>query len=330
MGKRPDRTTPNEYADAPVGRETPSLARWRNLPPRSARSGFSMKRPQLSGLSRGLVSLPNLVWVLLFFLVPSALMILYSFATQDTLTAKISFGWTLESYERFNDSIILQALVRSLWISGAATFICLLMAYPLAYFLAFRAGRLKPYLVTLVIIPFLTSFVIRTYAWVGILDTNGILNDALLSLGVLDRPLDLLFSPSAIIIGIVYNYLPLMVLTLFVVLDRIHPHVLEAARDLGASSISTFRRVVYPQGLPGMIAGIIVVGAPATGEYVIPTILGGGKTLMYGNVIANQFGRSFEWPYGAALSVILVGLLLAAIGLCIRVAGRIELERMPL
>ncbi|MER8569367.1 ABC transporter permease [Mesorhizobium sp. M0924] len=323
MQEHPERNAPNGSSSAADDGPGPFQS------DRTARPESQKIREHLAGLSRVLVSLPNLVWVVLFFFVPSVLMILYSFATQNTLTAKISFGWTIESYERINDPIILQALVRSLWISGAATLICLLLAYPMAYFLTFQAGRLKAYLVTLVIIPFLTSFVIRSYAWVGILDTNGLLNDALISLHIVNQPLDLLFSPSAIIIGIVYNYLPLMVLTLFVSLDRINPNVLEAARDLGASGTSAFFRVVFPQSLPGMMAGIVVVGAPATGEYVIPTILGGGKTLMYGNVIANQFGSSFEWPYGAALSVILVFLLLAVIGLCIRIFGRLDVERVP-
>jgi spermidine/putrescine transport system permease protein len=171
-------------------------------------------RARLSGLTRGLAALPNLAWAALFFVVPSALMILYSFATQDTLTADISFGWTLESYERFNDSIVLRALLRSLWISAVSTFVCLLIAYPLAYFLAFRAGRLKPLLVALVVIPFLTSFVVRTYSWVNILGTDGPINDFLLSIGIVDQPVELIFNPVGIIIGIVYNYLPLMVLAI--------------------------------------------------------------------------------------------------------------------
>jgi spermidine/putrescine transport system permease protein len=285
---------------------------------------------RLSGLSRGLAALPNLAWAAIFFAIPSGLMVLYSFATQDTLTADISFGWTLESYERINDAIVLRALLRSLWISGISTLICLLIAYPLAYFLAFKAGRLKPFLVALVIIPFLTSFVVRTYAWTNILGTEGPINDALRSLGIVDAPVQLIFNPTGIVIGIVYNYLPLMVLPIYVVLDRIDPHVLESARDLGANGVTAFFRVVFPQGLPGMVAGIIVVGAPAAGEYVIPTILGGGKTLMYGNVIADQFGSAFEWPYGASLSVILVALLLLAIALCVRLLSARGGDRVPL
>lgn len=180
------------------------------------------------------------------------------------------------------------------------------------------------------IIPFLTSFVVRTYAWVGILGTDGTVNDVLLWLGLVREPVELIFNPVGIIIGIVYNYLPLMVMAIFVVLDRIDPHVLESARDLGAGGLGAFFRVVLPQSLPGMIAGIIVVGAPAAGEYIVPAILGGGKTLMYGNIVADQFGSAFEWPFGAALSVILVGVLLAVIGLRVRVVRRQGLERVPL
>jgi ABC-type spermidine/putrescine transport system permease subunit I len=275
-------------------------------------------------------SLPNLVWAALFFAVPVAIMLVYSFAQQDSLTAKISFGWTLENYRDVTDPVVLRALVRSLWISGLATLACLLLGYPVAYFLAFHAGRLKFFFLACVIIPFLTSFVVRTYAWIGILGPKGTVNDLLIKVGIVDQPLHLLFNSTGIIVGITYNYLPLMVLSLFVVLDRIDPKVLESARDLGAGGISAFFRVIFPQALPGMIAGIIAVGAPAAGEYVIPTILGGGKTLMFGNVIAAQFGSSFAWPYCAALSVVLTGLLLILITGCVRVTGRDRMQQVQL
>jgi spermidine/putrescine transport system permease protein len=265
---------------------------------------------------------PNLLWACAFFAVPVAIMLLYSVATQDTLTAKVAFDWSLDNYERIGDSIVLHALLRSLWISGVATLACLVLGYPVAYFLAFRAGRLKAVLLGLVVVPFLTSFVVRTYALIGVLGPQGALNDVLRATGLVDEPLALLFNPTGIVIGIVYNYLPLMILTLFVALDRIDARVLEAARDLGAGTFSTFRRVIFPQALPGMVAGIIVVGAPAAGEYVIPSILGGGKTLMFGNVIANQFGSTFAWPYGAALSVVLTAVLLVLIFATLRLAGR--------
>jgi spermidine/putrescine transport system permease protein len=272
---------------------------------------------------------PNLIWAGTSFAVPVAIMVVYSFATQDTLTARVTFDWTLDSYGRLGDSIVLQALARSLWISAAATLGCLLVGYPVAYFLAFRAGRFKALLVGLVIVPFLTSFVVRTYALMGALGPHGALNDVLLAVGVIQEPLRLLFNPPAMVIGIIYNYLPVMILSLFVALDRIDVRVIEAARDLGAGTFSTFRRVIFPQAVPGMVAGIILVGAPAAGEYVIPAILGGGKTLMFGNIIADQFGSAFAWPYGAALSVTLTSVLLVAIFVILRVSrghgGRVTL-----
>jgi spermidine/putrescine transport system permease protein len=283
-----------------------------------------------SRLRTSLSAVPNLAWAGLFFLAPVAIMVTYSFATQDYLTADVSFGWTFHNYERIGDPIVLHALFRSLWISGVSTLACLLIGYPVAYFLAFHTGRAKPIFVALVIIPFLTSFVVRTYAWIGILGPHGLVNRTLLKANLVDEPLDLLFNPTGIVIGIVYNYLPLMILALFVVLDRISPRVVESARDLGAGSFSTFRRVIFPQTIPGMIAGIVAVGAPATGEYVIPTILGGGKTLMFGNIVADQFGSAFAWPYGAALSMMLTGVLLVLIGICVRLAGRERMEQVEI
>jgi spermidine/putrescine transport system permease protein len=178
-----------------------------------------------------------------------------------------------------------------------------------------------------VIVPFWTSFVIRTYAWLGILGPQGHVNDFVSWTGLSDRPLELAFDTPAIIIGIVYNYLPLMIFPLFVSLDRIDARVLEAARDLGAGSVSVFRRVIFPQALPGLVAGVIVVGVPAAGEYVVPAILGGGKTLMFGNIIAAQFGASFVWPFGAALATALTGLLLVFIAATLGAARRAGMER---
>lgn len=267
-------------------------------------------------------ALPNLVWALLFFVIPFGLMAVYSLAQQDPGTAEMNFNWTTENYERVGQGLILAALARSLLMSTAATLLCILIAYPLAYFIAHHSGRLKPVFLVLVIIPFWTSFVIRTYAWLGLLKPQGLTNNMLQAMGLVGEGSSVAFTPLAIVIGIVYNYLPLMIFPLFVSLNRIDKSVLEAAGDLGASSFSTFRRVIFPQALPGMVAGIIVVGVPATGEYVIPAILGGGKTLMFGNLIAAQFGSAFAWPFGAALATVLTALLLAMIVVLIQAVGR--------
>lgn len=273
-------------------------------------------------VGRMVPALPNLLWATIFFVVPFGLMAVYSIAQQDPVTAEMNFNWTTENYERVGQSLILGALVRSLLMSAAATLLCLLIAYPLAYFIARESGRLKPVFLILVIIPFWTSFVIRTYAWLGLLKPQGLVNNMLQVMGVVGEESSVAFTPLGIVVGIVYNYLPLMIFPLFASLNRIDESVLEAARDLGASSFSTFRRVIFPQALPGMMAGIIIVGVPATGEYVIPAILGGGKTLMFGNVIAAQFGSAFAWPFGAALATVLTTLLLAMIVILVQVVGR--------
>jgi spermidine/putrescine transport system permease protein len=273
-------------------------------------------------------AIPNLLWTVAFFLVPFGIMVIYSVSRQDVLTAKISYVWTPENYGRINDPIIWNAFARSLRISGVSTLICLLLAYPVAYFIAHRAGRLKPLFLVLVIVPFWTSFVIRTYSLLGILGPAGYVNDFVSWSGLSHHPLSLAYNTPAIMIGIIYNYLPLMVFPLFVSLDRIDPHVLEAARDLGAGTASVFRRVIFPQALPGVIAGVVLVGVPATGEYVIPAILGGGKSLMFGNIIAAQFGSSFVWPFGAALATTLTAVLLLFIVATLRFAHRAGMEQV--
>jgi spermidine/putrescine transport system permease protein len=279
-------------------------------------------------LARRLTTIPNLLWTAVFFVVPFGMMVVYSLSRQDVLTAKISYVWTTENYRLIDDAIILNAFARSLWISGGSTLICLVLGYPVAYFIAHRAGRFKSLFLVLVIVPFWTSFVIRTYAWLGILGPAGYLNDVVGWFGASPNSLKLAYNTPAIMIGIVYNYLPLMVFPLFVSLDRIDRRVLEAAFDLGAGGLSVFRRVIFPQSLPGVLAGVILVGVPATGEYVIPTILGGGKSLMFGNIIANQFGSSFVWPFGAALATTLTAVLLLLIVVVLQTARRTGMEQV--
>lgn len=269
-------------------------------------------------------ALPNLGWVALFFAVPIALMFVYSLARQDSLTAQIQYAWTLDNYRALWSGLIGHALLRSLAMSATATLLCVLLGYPVAYYLARYAGRWKGLLLVLVIVPFWTSFVVRTYAWLQILAPEGNLNRLLRWAHLTDQPLSIAYGPYAIIIGVAYNYLPLMIFPLYVSLSQIREEVLEAARDLGAGSLSTFRRVTLPQARPGLIAGIIIVGVPATGEYVVPSILGGGKTLMFGNLIALQFGSGFRWPFGAALAALLTVILMVAVFLLLSRYGEDE------
>jgi spermidine/putrescine transport system permease protein len=264
----------------------------------------------------------TLLFVVPFFLVPFGLMVLYSFATQDYLTAQIKFGWTLSGWKALSDPIVYRTFIRSITLSTVATISCALVGYPLAYFVARRAGRFRNIALLLIIIPFWVSFIIRTYAWVTLLGDAGPINRFLERIGLIHAPLPLLYHSPGIAIGILYGYLPLMVFPIYVSLERIDARVLESARDLGASSWSTFRRVTFPQALPGLVAGCTLVWIPALGEYVIPEILGGGKTYMIGNVIAQRFTEAFQWPVGAALSVALVLFALVVLGISYKLLGR--------
>jgi spermidine/putrescine transport system permease protein len=244
--------------------------------------------------------------MLAFFVVPLGMVIVYSFATISLVTFDISFGWTLDNYHQISDSLYLHTLVRSVELSVSTTIGCLLLGFPLAFFISRQPPRWQRLMLVLVMVPFWTSFIVRTYAIVNLLQDNGPLNDALNGLGITHGSLDLLYTPQSIAIGIVYSYLPTMVLPIFVGLQRIENSVLEAAADLGAKPRRTFRRVTLPLALPGVVVGCLIVGIPAMGEYVIPEILGGGKTLMLGNVITSQFLDVGNLTFGSAIAVALI------------------------
>jgi spermidine/putrescine transport system permease protein len=263
---------------------------------------------------------PGLLWTLIFFVVPLVVMVVYSFGQIDIITFQTTFGWTLDNYRRLANDIYLHTILRSLEMSIGATIGCLLVGYPVAYTIARQKGRTQTLLLLGVMVPFWTSFVVRTYAWVNLLSNDGLVTRALRGLGLESDSSQLIYTPTAVTIGIVYTYLPLMVLPLYVALERIDPQLLQAASDLGAGWFGRFRRVVLPLSMPGVIAGCILVGVPATGEYVIPAILGGDKTLMYGNVVANQFLKVGDYPFGSALAV---SLMLLVTGFLLITRGRL-------
>jgi spermidine/putrescine transport system permease protein len=247
--------------------------------------------------------LPTAAWTGAFFIAPLALLLVYSFASMDIVTFHIHFGWTLSNYGQLGNSIYLGAILRSLALSVGATLACLVLAFPVAYTISQTHGRLQTLLLVAIMIPFWTSFLIRTYAWISLLSNGGPIESVLQTLGVLHGSLNVLYTWKSIAVGIVYGYLPLMIFPLYVALERIDPQLLEAAADLGAPGFRRLRRVTIPLAMPGIIAGCILVGVPATGEYVIPAILGGGKTLMYGNIVADQFLEVGAWTVGSALAV---------------------------
>jgi ABC-type spermidine/putrescine transport system permease subunit I len=247
--------------------------------------------------------LPTGVWTTLFFVAPLALLVIYSFGEIDLLTYEVELGFSLNAYGEIFDSLYLKTILRSLALSVGATLACLVIGFPVAYAISRQRGSWQTILLIAVMVPFWTSFVVRTYALVNLLDDDGPIADVLQAVGIIDGSLRLLYTPWAIGIGMVYAYLPLMILPLFVALERIDPALISAATDLGAPPRRVFRRVVLPMAAPGMVAGCVLVGVPATGEYVVPAILGGEKTLMYGNVVADQFLGIGDYPFGSALAV---------------------------
>jgi len=275
-------------------------------------------------LARHTLALPSVGWTTLFFFAPLALLLLYSFGSTNLLTYKVYFGWTLSHYGGIFEGLYLETVLRSFALSIAATIGCLLVGFPVALTISRAPRRAQSALLLAVMIPFWTSFVVRTYGIYNVISDNGPLYQLLHALGLVNGYIHLLFTPAGVAIGMLYTYLPLMILPLYVALERIDPATMEAASDLGAPPWRVLRRVVLPLAMPGIVAGCILVGIPATGEYVVPQILGGGKTLMVGNVISEQFLSIGDYPFGAALATGLTVVLMIALTLLSSRARRAE------
>lgn len=255
--------------------------------------------------SRHLLLVPSTAFVVLFFVVPLVLLVVISLGTVDLVTYRTHLAWQPANYLRIVDPFYLWPVLRSLAMSLAATLACLVIAFPVALTLSRWRGRRQRVLLAAIVVPLWTGFIVRTYAVVGMLADHGPLADVLGWLGVAPDGLRLLYTPAAVVIGMVYAYLPLMILPLFVALERIDPAQLLAAADLGAGPWSRLRRVELPLAAPGIVAGCLLVGVPAIGEYVIPAVLGGGKTLMYGNIVANQILETGDYPLGSVLAIVM-------------------------
>lgn len=263
-------------------------------------------------------------WLVFFFLVPLGIVLVYSFVLRGVYGG-VEWTGTLENYARALDPLYAKILWRSLVIALFTTIFCLLCGYPLAYFIAFAPERWKNLLLILLIIPFWTNFLIRTYSWIVILQEEGLINSLLLSMGIIRQPLNLLYTMKSIMIGMVYGYLPFMVLPLYSSLEKLQPSLLEASMDLGANRLRTFLHVTLPLTAPGIAAGVMLVFIPTIGEFVIPDLLGGAKTVLVGNVITNQFLTARDWPFGAAITFILVVFVLVGLGLSFKFIGNEEL-----
>lgn len=257
---------------------------------------------------------PAIFWLLLFIVAPLAIVVVVSLATRGPY-GKTVYDFTTANFLRALDPVYLRAYWRTIWIATTTTLLCAVVSYPVAYYLALRSPeRWKRPLLVLTVIPFWTSFLIRTYAWILILRSEGVINSALLSAGVIEAPLKLLYSDFAVLVGQVYGELPFMILPIYVALDRLDVRLLEAAQDLGANKFWTFVKVTLPLSRPGLMAGIVLVFIPSLGAFITPDLLGGAKSAMIGNLIQNQFAQ-LNQPFGSALSLILTAavLLLLAI-----------------
>ena len=276
---------------------------------------------------RAVLGIPY-VWLLLFFLVP--LLIVAKISISEIRVGVPPYEPLLEFADGafigvratvtnfvllFEDDLYVSAYFQSLTIAGISTLLCLLIGYPMALAIARARPERRPPLLLLVILPFWTSFLIRVYAWMGILKDEGLLNGVLMWLGVISEPLVILNTDTAVYIGIVYSYLPFMVLPLYATLEKLDPSLLEAAADLGARPIRAFWSVTLPLSVPGIVAGSLLVFVPAVGEYVIPDLLGGGDTQMLGKALWDMFALNRDWPSAAALAVAMLAALALPIAL---------------
>ena len=258
---------------------------------------------------RWLLLAPGLGWLALFLVVPCGMVFVISFFERGVYGG-IDYYFTFENFERAVDPLYLSIFLTSARIAGTATLLALLIGYPAAYAISRAPRHRQTAMLVLIMLPFWTNYLIRTYAWIVLLNRGGIINNGLLAIGVIDEPLSMLYTEFAVVVGLIYNYLPFVILSIYSSLSRIHPEVHEASEDLGASSLMTFLRVTFPLTLAGIAAGGVFVFVLSIGNFITPDLLGGGRLQMVGNLIYDQFLTARDWPFGSALSQMLIGIMM--------------------
>jgi spermidine/putrescine transport system permease protein len=276
--------------------------------------GWLFRRPEAQAWS---LLAPGAFWLAAFFLIPILIMLVYSFMPRG-IYGGVDSGFTLEHYARFFDPLYLEVLQRTFLWSLACTAICLVLGYPVAYVIA-RSGRWRNLLLFLVVLPFWTSFLVRTFAMIFLMRDTGLINNWLLKLGLIDQSLTILYTPFAVMVGLIYGFLPFMILPIYASLEKLDESLLEAAEVLGAKPSARFRRVTLPLSMPGVVAGCLLVFIPALGSFLTSDLLGGAKEMMIGNLVQNQFSAARNWPFGSAASFIVMALVLAAVMIYLRV-----------
>ena len=282
---------------------------------------------------RLVVGIP-LVWLILLFLLPFLIVLKLSFSQERLAIPPYAplLEWInglphpalhLNNYAfLFTDPLYISAYLYSLKVAAVSTLLCLLLGYPMAYAIAHASGTRRSMLLMLIVLPFWTSFLLRVYAWIGLLKHDGVINNILMSLGLIHAPLTMLQTDFAVYVGIVYSYLPFMILPLYANLEKHDGALLEAAADLGARPFTAFVRVTLPQSVPGIIAGCLLVFIPAVGEYVVPSLLGRTDQLMIGRVLSDEFFENRDWPLASAVAILMLLLLVIPIMLFQRSGGR--------
>ena len=293
------------------------------LLPGTSLSDAAHRRP--AGWGAWLLLTPLALWLLLFVVVPTVMLVVISFCQrQPDAIGEIVYDFTLENYGRALDPLYLKILGKSVLYALVTTALCLVIGYPVAYFIARAGDRWRNILLLLVMIPFWTSFLVRTYAWISILSSNGFLNAALIGLGWIEEPIPIMYTPYAVVLGLVYNYLPFMILPIYGSVEKLDNALVEAAYDLGARPGHAFFRVILPLTRPGIVAGFFMVFVPAIAMFAITTLMGGGSDPTIGEVIQKQFLAARHAPFGAALGTLLLLLFFVALLLVRPRASRSE------
>ena len=266
---------------------------------------------------------PLLAWVGIFVVAPAALLLVYSFCDRDEL-GRVVFDFSTAAYARVLDPIYLGIFARSLGYATATTVLCLVIGFPVAWWIARTPASARGRWLLLVMVPFWTSFLVRTYAWIMILKQEGLLNAVIRSLAPGTPPLELLYTPTAVMIGLVYAYLPFMILPIYGSAEKLDGSLIEAAHDLGAGPLRVFSSVIIPLTLPGIAAGALLVFVPSIAMFAITDLMGGAKVPLLGNVIQNQFLQARDWPFGAALGVVFMALFALSYWILVRFQDRGE------
>ena len=266
---------------------------------------------------------PGSLYLALFFLVPLALIVGYAFLTRGRFGGVVP-EVTLDNFARLVEPVYVQVITTSLATASMTTLLALALGFPTAYVISRLPRRWRTTALILVLLPFWTNFLIRTYAWIILLNDAGWINGALVAVGIVDEPIRMLYTQPAVVVGLLYIYLPLMILPLYSAIERIDPSLEEAATNLGASRWRVFRTITIPLALPGMLIGCVFVFVPSMANFVIPELIGGGTSLLLGNLIRDQFLKARDWPFGAALALVLTAILVLLLVLQARAAARAE------